>query len=122
MTAHGLQVLRIEPDHRGVLADGLEIAGDARLADALAGSDGRIRDVTVLERFPPVYVVTFADGETRRYPSRRPPLMARACPPGRRSAGPHFRRLPRPAPPCDRRAPPPTPHDIQPGDPQSQGV
>lgn len=71
MTAHGLAIVRVEPDHRVLLADGLEIAGDARLAAALAAGGDAIRAVTVLERFPPVYVVTFADGETRRYPSRR---------------------------------------------------
>lgn len=72
MTVHGLQVVRIDPGHRVVLSDGLEIAGDARLAEALAGGGGgAIRDLTVLERFPPVFVVTFADGETRRYQSRK---------------------------------------------------
>lgn len=71
MTMPGLEIVRVAPDHRVLLADGLEIAGDARLAEALAGGDA-IRDVTVLERFPPVFVITFGDGETRRYRSSRP--------------------------------------------------
>ena len=72
MQVHGLTIARIDPDHRVLLADGLQIAGDARLAEALKSGGGAIRDVTVLERFPPVFVVTFGDGETRRYRSRRP--------------------------------------------------
>ncbi len=72
MRTCGLEIARIAADHRVVLADGLEIAGDARLTEALtAGPGGRaIRSITVLERFPPVFVVCFADGETRRYGSR----------------------------------------------------
>ncbi|MEQ8815561.1 MAG: hypothetical protein RLO51_01585 [Thalassobaculum sp.] len=72
MQVHGLTIERIDPDHRVLLADGLQIAGDARLAGALKGGGGTIRDVTVLERFPPVFVVTYDDGESRRYRSRRP--------------------------------------------------
>ena len=70
MTTHGLEIESIEPDHRIHLAGGLVIVGDARLTEAVRAGGASIRDVTVLERFPPVYVVTFADGETRRYPSR----------------------------------------------------
>lgn len=70
MTVHGLRVARIEPDDRVVLADGPVILGDARLAAALTGDSTAILDITVLERMPPVYVVTYADGETRRYTSR----------------------------------------------------
>lgn len=70
MTGHGLTIERIEPDHRVVLADGMVIAGDARLAEALQ-TGGGIREVVVIERMPPVFVVTFADGETRRYRSRK---------------------------------------------------
>lgn len=70
MTVHGLAIRRIEADNRVVLADGLTIVGDDKLAQALAGGDGAIVDVAVLERMPPVFVVTFADGEVRRYQSR----------------------------------------------------
>ncbi|EDP62109.1 hypothetical protein BAL199_09945 [alpha proteobacterium BAL199] len=70
MKIHGLTIERIEPEHRVVLADGLVIDGDAQLAAAL--QDARdIREIVVLERMPPVFVVTFADGESRRYRSRR---------------------------------------------------
>jgi len=70
MTVHGLRIARIEPDDRVVLADGPVILGDARLAAALAAGGAAILDIAILERMPPVYVVTYADGETRRYPSR----------------------------------------------------
>lgn len=71
MSMHGLKIERIEPDHRVVLSDGLVIEGDAKLTDALAAGPDAIRQIVVLERFPPAYVVTFADGETRQYRSRR---------------------------------------------------
>jgi hypothetical protein len=53
-----------------VLADGLVIDGDARLAAALQDA-GDILEIVVLERMPPVFVVTLTDGESRRYRSRR---------------------------------------------------
>lgn len=71
VSVHGLDVERIEPDGRVVLTDGLVIAGDAKLSEALRGGGAGIREVIVLERMPPVYAITFAAGETRRYPSRR---------------------------------------------------
>lgn len=73
MTVHGLAIERIEPGHQVILADGLTIAGDARLTDALAAGGAAIRELVVLERMPPVLVVTFADGEVRRYQSRTVP-------------------------------------------------
>ncbi|GHD59267.1 hypothetical protein GCM10017083_43200 [Thalassobaculum fulvum] len=73
MMVQGLPIERIEPDHRVVLADGLTIDGDARLAEALRDGGAGIAEIVVLERMPPVFVVTFADGETRRYQSRTTP-------------------------------------------------
>lgn len=73
MMVQGLPIERIEPDHRVVLADGLTIDGDARLAEVLRGGGDGIAEIVVLERMPPVFVVTFADGETRRYQSRTTP-------------------------------------------------
>ena len=69
MMVQGLPIERIEPDHRVVLADGLTIDGDAKLAEALRDGGAGIAEIVVLERMPPVFVVTFADGETRRYQS-----------------------------------------------------
>ncbi len=71
MTVHGLCVERIDPQHRVVLADGLTIDGDARLAEAVRAGGADIADIVTLELMPPVFVVTFADGETRRYQSHR---------------------------------------------------
>lgn len=73
MTVHGLEIDRIKPGHRVVLTDGLVIDGDARLSEALRAGGAGIAGITVLERMPPVFVVTFADGEVRRYRSRRTP-------------------------------------------------
>jgi len=73
MMVQGLPIERIEPDHRVVLADGLTIDGDARLAEALRDGGTDIAEIVVLERMPPVFVVTFGDGETRRYQSHAAP-------------------------------------------------
>jgi len=51
------------------LPDGLLIEGDARLARALRS--GEDLTVIVLERFPPVFDVTFPDGASTRYKSRK---------------------------------------------------
>lgn len=66
-TVYGLAVDRIEAGHRVVLSDGMTILGDARLVAALSDRPTEIRAVTVLERMPPAFVVTFADGEVRHY-------------------------------------------------------
>lgn len=73
MNVYGLTIERIEPDHRVRLAGNLTIDGDARLTEALRDGGTGIRDIVVLERMPPVYVVTFSDGEVRRYRSRIAP-------------------------------------------------
>lgn len=70
MIVHGLTVERIAADHEVVLADGLIVAGDRRLAEALADGGAGIAGIVLLERMPPVLVVTYADGEIRRYRSR----------------------------------------------------
>lgn len=64
----GQAIERIHPDHEIELADGLIVEGDARLVQAVA--DGSIADWAVLERMPPVLVITFADGDVVRYRSR----------------------------------------------------
>lgn len=71
MKTHGLSIERITPDHRVILVGGVAIDGDARLAAALAEGGVAIREIVVLERMPPVYVVTYGDGEVRRYHGRR---------------------------------------------------
>lgn len=63
------QVVEIASDHSIHLDDGLVIKGDERLVDAIK-SDG-IANIMVLERFPPVFVVTFPDGAVTRYHSER---------------------------------------------------
>ena len=62
------KVIAIEADHSVRLDNNLTVAGDERLSKAL--TEGTALDVVVLERMPPVYVVTYPGRETVRYPSR----------------------------------------------------
>jgi hypothetical protein len=65
----GLPVIRILAGNRLVLANKTVVLGDKKLVASL-GSD-RLQQVITLDRFPPIYVVTFSDGDTRRYRSKR---------------------------------------------------
>lgn len=56
-------------DHTIALSNGLIVFGDSKLTGAI--SEGTVAEVVVLERFPPIYVVRFGDGATRRYRSRK---------------------------------------------------
>jgi hypothetical protein len=67
-TLMGQAIERIHRNHEIELADGLIVEGDARLVQAVA--DGSIADWAVLERMPPVLVITFAEGDIVRYRSR----------------------------------------------------
>lgn len=69
LTFMGKPVAHIAPDYTIELQDGLAIAGDARLVQALRS--GKIARITALERFPPVFVVVYSDGTESRYQSRR---------------------------------------------------
>jgi len=66
----GTKVARITPDYVIHLEDGIEVLGDAKLAESL--KSGKISDITARERFPPVFVVVFDDGVRKAYQSRRP--------------------------------------------------
>ncbi|NQW11944.1 MAG: hypothetical protein HQ481_18935 [Alphaproteobacteria bacterium] len=68
-TFMGKPIIQITPDQGVRLDDGLIIKGDERLVQAIRS--GGIADVRVMERFPPVFVVTFPDGTVTRYHSER---------------------------------------------------
>lgn len=67
LTFMGKPITLITPDQGVHLADGVVIRGDERLIRAIRS--GGITDVMVMERFPPLFIVTFTDGETVRYES-----------------------------------------------------
>jgi hypothetical protein len=65
----GRPVTGIAPDNTLETQDGLVVVGDARLVEAVRS--GHPLTVRTLERFPPVFVVTYPDGTEMRYQSRR---------------------------------------------------